>query len=80
MASPDTSGAVRPQGTLAFIDRLRGSVLKMVEAITENFGEEAASWLKWRICDWILALVLLFLAKRIKSARLSRVVEFMLEN
>ena len=61
--------------------RFRSSLMKVYGFFTDNFGEEMSSWIKWKICDWAITLILIFLLRKAKNtARLSTVLEFMLEN
>jgi hypothetical protein len=69
------------RGNCWCLNNLRKWVWELVNKhLVDGFGEEASAWFKWKICDYIFAFMLLYLAKRIRSSRAKRFVDFLLEN
>lgn len=74
LSSPDAKGCTWN------LSSIRNWIWDFVSEHFESFAGEASAWLKWRICDYILAVFLLYIAKRITNSRLSRFVDFLLEH
>mmetsp|Transcript_16793 Transcript_16793/g.21798 ORF Transcript_16793/g.21798 Transcript_16793/m.21798 type:complete len:85 (-) Transcript_16793:149-403(-) len=63
----------------SYIDSLRGCIWRFIDTYLPDFVDEANAWWKWKICDYLLALFLLYLSRKVKSLRVQRVLDFMLE-
>ena len=60
--------------------RWRGWIWQYMAQHCESFWENAGDWLKWKICDLLLAALLMCLMKRVRRPWIKATLGFLMEN